>query len=97
MTQTPEALAIAAFLARKNVTKVAVGTSSGITDRQFYLASQGNLNLRENTFANAMGEEIYVETVVQAKHRRASDSEALDAGRSEMVWQARMAGDMEAF
>lgn len=39
--------AIAAFLAKRAVTKVAVGTSSGITDRQFFLASRGDIDLKE--------------------------------------------------
>ncbi len=43
------AAAIADFLARKSVTKVAVGTSSGISDRQFFLASRGDISLRGAT------------------------------------------------
>lgn len=45
-TDAASAAAIAAFLAKKSATKIAVGISSGITDRQFYLASQGNLDLK---------------------------------------------------
>jgi len=37
---------IAAFLASKGATKVPTGASNGVTDRQWYAASQGKIDLR---------------------------------------------------
>ncbi len=37
---------IADALAKKGATKIAVGTNSGISDRQFFLASRGDIDLK---------------------------------------------------
>lgn len=83
-TDAASAAAIAAFLAKKSATKVGVGINSGISDRQFFLASRGDIDLKTDT--SEQRSERYMETVREAKHCGADDNEAL--------WLGRMAGDM---
>lgn len=66
-TDAASAAAIAAFLAKKSATKIAVGTSSGITDRQFYLASQGNLDLTGRNFDAERADERMREKFAEAR------------------------------
>ena len=76
--------AIAAFLAKRAPTVVAVGTSSGITDREFFLASRGDLDLTVNRAERRA--ERQLEAGREARHMGADFNEAL--------WAARHAGDM---
>lgn len=46
-TDTATAALIAAAMASRGVTKVAVGENSGISDRQFFLASRGDIDLKD--------------------------------------------------
>lgn len=85
---------IAEHLASKGATKVAADASNGVTDRQWYAAIQGRINLRARLHGtdSERRSERFMETVREAKHCGASDSEAFDEAR----WTARHAGDMEA-
>lgn len=92
------AAALAAFKARGGtVTRIETGASSGVTDRQWYAASQGKIDLRSrlNGGDEERAAERYAETFRETRHAGGSVSEALDDA-SEARWLARMAGDMEA-
>ncbi len=78
------AAAIAEFLARKSVTKVATGASSGISDREFFLASRGDIDLTIDRSERIA--ERQLEAGREARHCGADFNEAL--------WAARHAGDM---
>lgn len=72
------AAALAAF--KGKVTRVETGASSGITDRQWYAASQGRLDLN----AKLRGEAVTVElTEHQAERERERFAEARHFGASQ--------------
>lgn len=66
-TDAATAALIAEALARKGATKVAVGTSSGITDRQWYKASQGVIDLRERDLSAERADEQMRERFAEAR------------------------------
>ena len=83
MTTTQDA--IAAFLAKGgSVRKIATGEGAGVTDRQWYAASQGNLDLRSklNGSDDERLAERRMETFRETRHVGGSVSEALDAMNS---------------
>jgi hypothetical protein len=80
MTETERL--IAEHLAKKGATKVAPGVGVGFTDRQWYAASQGKIDLREKLASDDRYAERVMETVREHSHCGASTSEALDAGRN---------------
>lgn len=89
------AAALAAHAAKGGkVTRIETGASSGVTDRQWYAASQGKIDLRSRLDGSdeERRSERFLEAGREAKHRGASDAEAFDEAR----WAARHAGDMEA-
>ena len=92
--------ALAAHAAKGgSVTRLDAEASSGVTDRQWYAAARGQIDLRSKLDGSEAEREA--ERKAEANFRRAylrSMGEGEDDGaRSELVWQARMGGDMEIF
>jgi hypothetical protein len=56
---------IAAFLAKKSVTRVAEGVNNGMTDRQWYRASTDN-GIAKPTISREQASEQFVEQVREA-------------------------------
>jgi hypothetical protein len=95
------AAALAAHAAKGgSVTRLDAEASSGVTDRQWYAAARGQIDLRSEL--NGDADERRAEHKAEANFRRAylrpmGEGEDDGGARSEMIWQARMGGDMEAF